>query len=110
MVIVETSIFTRIIQELLNDEDYAEFQIALSQRPDMGNLIPGSGGLRKVRWRISSKGKRGGLRIIYYWLTQDAQILMLYAYTKSRLEDLSKSQLAALREIAGRWENGKKDV
>ena len=110
MVIVETSIFTRIIQGLLNDEDYAEFQIALSQRPDMCDLIPGSDGLRKVRWRISSKGKRGGLRVIYYWLTQDAQILMLYAYTKSRQEDLSKSQLAALREIAGRWKDGKKDV
>ena len=102
MVIVETSIFTKIIQELLNDENYAEFQITLSQRPDMGDLIPGSGGLHKVRWRISSKGKRGGMRVIYYWLTQDAQILMLYAYTKSRQKDLSKSQLVALREIAER--------
>ena len=110
MVIVETSIFTRIIQELLNDENYAEFQITLSQRLDMGDLIPGSGGLRKVRWRISSKCKRGGLRVIYYWLTQDAHILMLYAYTKSRQKDLSKSQLVALREIAERWKDGKKNV
>lgn len=98
MVIIETSIFTRIIQGFLDDEDYAEFQSALVQQPDLGDLIRGSGGLRKVRWRVPGKGKRGGLRIIYYRLTQDDQILLLYAYAKSMQENLSESQLAALRE------------
>ena len=79
MVIVETSIFTRLIQELMSDEEYAAFQHALVDRPDMGAVIPGSGGLRKVRWRLDGRGKRGDVRVIYYWLVSDDQLRMLFA-------------------------------
>ena len=58
--------FTKQVKELLPDEEYRKLQEALLMRPEAGNLIPGGGGLRKIRWRIRSKGKRGGLRIIYY--------------------------------------------
>lgn len=66
MVIIETSIFTRLIRELMDDDSYAAVQEALVRKPDKGNLIQGSGGLRKIRWKIEGKGKRGGVRIIYY--------------------------------------------
>jgi hypothetical protein len=65
MVIVETSIFTRQVQSLLNDEEYRQLQAILTVRPEMGVVIPGSAGLRKARWGYRSAGKRGGVRVIY---------------------------------------------
>ncbi len=105
MVIIETSVFTRLIQELMDDDNYAELQKALVQKPDAGDLITGSGGLRKVRWKIQGKGKSGGVRIIYYWMTTDDQIWMLYGYAKSKKEDLTKQQLKTLRDIVEGWKN-----
>jgi hypothetical protein len=104
MVIIETSVFTRLIQEMLDDDDYRELQQLLVQYPDRGELIPGGGGLRKVRWKIEGKGKRGGIRVVYYWMTADFQLWMLYAYAKGRQTDLNKTQLKALREIVDRWQ------
>lgn len=60
MIIIETSIFTRRVQEILSDEEYRELQTVLIDRPQAGAIIPGSGGLRKIRWRAASHGKRGG--------------------------------------------------
>jgi len=105
MVIIETSIFTRLIRELMDDDNYSELQQTLVQKPDVGNLIPGSGGLRKVRWKIEGKGKRGGVRIIYYWQTVDDQIWMLYGYAKASKNDLTKDQLKTLSNIIGRWKS-----
>ena len=65
MLIIETSIFTRCITALMEDEQYAELQATLIREPDEGDLIPGSGGMRKIRWKMPGKGKRGGVRIIY---------------------------------------------
>ncbi len=79
MVIVETSIFTRRVLELLTDEDYRKLQIALVNRPHAGAVIPGSGGLRKLRWALLGRGKRGGVRIIYYWAVEQQQLLMLFS-------------------------------
>jgi len=103
MVIIETSVFTRLIQELMDDESYRELQEALVLKPDAGDLIPGSGGLRKVRWKVEGKGKRGGVRIIYYWRTADDQLWMIYGYAKAKKEELSKTQLKALRDIVEGW-------
>jgi hypothetical protein len=103
-VIIETSIFTRLIRELMDDEDYRELQLSMVQNPDKGDLIPGSGGLRKIRWKTAGKGKRGGIRIIYYWMRLDNQLWMLYAYPKTRQSDLTRDQLNTLRDIVARWE------
>ncbi len=103
MVIIETPLFTRIIGELMSDDAYRQLQEALIQRPEKGDLIPGSGGLRKVRWKLEVQGQRRGVRIIYYWVTTDEQLRMLYAYAKSRQENLTPDQLAALRKIVERW-------
>ena len=99
MQFIETSIFTRQVTSLLADEEYSQLQLALSTRPDMGVIIPHSGGLRKVRWSIGDRGKRGGLRVIYYWVVAQDQILMLFMYPKSERDDLTPQQLKILRDI-----------
>jgi mRNA-degrading endonuclease RelE of RelBE toxin-antitoxin system len=71
MIFIETSIFTKEIQHLLSDDNYRMLQTALMLRPDAGSLIKGSGGLRKIRWSLPGTGKRGALRIIYYWSASD---------------------------------------
>jgi hypothetical protein len=74
-------------------------QVALSAPPDMGAIIPHSGGLRKIRWSMSERGKRGGVRAIYYWIVAEDQILMLFMYSKSENDDLTPQQLKVLKEI-----------
>ena len=99
MVIVETSVFTRQVQKLLSAEEYRYLQIELSIRPDIGVIIPGSGGLRKVRWGLRGRGKRGGLRVIYYWAVEQDRLLMLLMYPKNVQDDLSPAQLKILKQI-----------
>ena len=69
------------------------------RQPDIGNIIPRSGGIRKLRWRLPDGGKRGGLRVIYYWHTPDNIVYMLLIYKKSQQEDLTPSQLQTLRGV-----------
>lgn len=87
----------------MDDDEYMDLQSLLVAHPDIGDLIVGSGGLRKVRWKSPNKGKSGGIRIIYYWVVDDHHIRMLFAYPKPDQEDLSKSQLKQLRDITERW-------
>ena len=96
---VETPVFTREVTELLSDEEYRGLQLALLFRPEQGPLIPQSGGLRKLRWRRGGGGKRGGLRVIYYWDKEEATIYMLFVYPKSAQEDLTASQLKVLSRL-----------
>lgn len=103
MVIIETATFSRLIQELMHDDEYRQLQEALIIRPDMGDIIKGSGGIRKVRWKLEGRGKSGGVRVIYYWAVTDDQILMLYTYPKSKQENLTKDQVAMLKDIVERW-------
>ena len=99
MVIVETSVFTRQIQALVPDEEYPLLQAELVANPHVGKIIPGSGGLRKTGWSIGSRGKRGGIRVIYYWFAPDEVILMLLVYPKNVQDDLTREQLKTLRKI-----------
>jgi len=99
MVVIETSIFTRQVQELLSDEEYRELQTALVNRPNAGSIIVGSGGLRKLRWSTKGKGKRGGSRVIYYWAVMPEQLLMLLIYSKSERADLTHEQLKILKKM-----------
>ncbi len=99
MVIVETPIFTKLINNLMTEDDYREFQIMLIDQPDAGKIISGSGGIRKIRWSGSDRGKRGGTRLIYYWATNLDQIYMLFAYAKNDRDDLTKDQLKTLQKM-----------
>ena len=87
------------MKQLLDTESYRLLQLRLVADPEAGALIPGTGGLRKIRWQGSGKGKRGGIRAIYYWAGQVEVILMLLAYPKNEQGDLTPDQkriLAAL--------------
>jgi mRNA-degrading endonuclease RelE of RelBE toxin-antitoxin system len=99
MVFLETSIFTRRVQSLLGDDEYRQLQRLLVIHPDIGALIPGSGGLRKMRWSASGHGKRGGARVVYYWAVAQDQILMLMIYAKNERADLTAEQLKALKRL-----------
>jgi mRNA-degrading endonuclease RelE of RelBE toxin-antitoxin system len=98
MYFVETPIFTKAIRALLADEEYRGLQGALLLRPEQGPLIQRSGGLRKIRWGAGGRGKRGGIRVIYYWHEDEEVFYMLYAYPKNVQDDLSPQQLKALRQ------------
>jgi hypothetical protein len=99
MVIIETPIFTRRIQELILEEEYRLVQLHLVNKPEAGKVIQGSGGLRKLRWSASGHGKSGGIRIIYYWVVSRDTILLLYAYPKSKQDDLTPEQLQQIRKV-----------
>jgi len=103
MVIIETPIFTKLINDLMSDDEYKDLQEALVSRPDRGAIITGSGGLRKVRWKLEGRGKSGGVRIIYYWMTSDDQLYMLMAYPKSEKENLTDKQVKVLKTLVERW-------
>ena len=94
----ETDIFTRRIQEILSDVDYGLLQADLIKKPNSGVLIPGAKGLRKLRWSVEGKGKRGGARIIYYWYMNQNRIYMIYAFKKSEQADLTHNQLKMLAQ------------
>jgi hypothetical protein len=98
MIFIETPIFTKLITGLLPDDGYKELQRTLLVRPDIGAIIKGSGGLRKVRWNLPNEGKRGSLRIIYYWDIPES-IYMLLPYKKSKKEDLTKEQIKILSQL-----------
>ena len=100
MEIIENSVFTRRIKDILSDDEYGQLQRMLVADPEAGVVIPGSGGLRKLRWAIPGKGKSGGLRIIYYWYVNEEIIYMLFVYKKSEQEDLTVKQIKILKEYA----------
>jgi len=99
MIIIETPIFTRRIQAILSDEEYRLLQIHLVNKPDVGKVISGNGGLRKLRWSAGGHGKRGGIRVVYYWLMSKDTILLLFAYSKSEQDDLTPKQLKQLKKV-----------
>ena len=103
MVFVETPIFTAELHKLLSDEAYTGFQQFLIAQPDAGDVIQGTGGLRKVRWAAGDKGKRGGIRVIYYFVDDADQIRLLLIYKKGIQDDLTADQKKQLRAIKERW-------
>ena len=98
MELIETPVFTRQVTTALTDESYRALQFMLVLRPDAGLLIPGAGGLRKLRWVLPGRGKRGGARVIYYWKPTD-RLYLLFMYPKNATADLTSEQLTALRRL-----------
>lgn len=97
--IVETPVFTKLVLESLPSEQYRLLQWALVARPDQGALVPHASGLRKLRWTVPGQGKRGGLRVLYFWDKPRSRIYMLYLYSKRDQADLTSSQAKALGRL-----------
>jgi hypothetical protein len=95
---IETKLFTKLVSEHLSDEAYAQLQEALIRDPEAGDLIPGSGGVRKVRWGVRGRGKRGGIRVIYYARTRQGQIWMLTLYAKNVAETIPAHFLRKIKD------------
>jgi hypothetical protein len=96
---VETSIFTKQVKTWLEDDEYRALQNALALRPDSAPIIPGSEGLRKLRWIRPGMGKRGGLRVIFYWDQTTETFYMLFLYPKNAQENLTMAQMKVLRNL-----------
>lgn len=94
LVFFETPLFSQLLPDYLSDESYRALQLALLENPEHGDVMPGTGGFRKVRWedRRRGKGKRGGLRVIYYYLTVDRQIWFFTLYGKDEATDLTSEE------------------
>jgi hypothetical protein len=99
MVFVELTPFIAFREEHWTDEDLRAMQNFLLDTPDAGDLICGSGGLRKLRSAAQSHGKRGGARVIYYWHVPRERIYLIYGYVKSRSENLTPQQVKVLRDL-----------
>ena len=95
---IETKLFTRLVGELLSDEEYLQLQAALAKNPEAGAVIPATGGVRKLRWGLADHGKRGGLRVIYYLRSQRGVIWMLTLYPKSVAENIPSHVLRQIRQ------------
>ena len=99
MEFIEFSHFAKNLPLLGDDDEYLDLQLHLMERPESGAVIPGSGGLRKLRWAGSGRGKRGGLRLIYYYVTAEGQILLLQLYAKNDMEDLDAQMTRLLKQL-----------
>jgi hypothetical protein len=95
---IETKLFSRLAADVLTDEEYAKLQDTLCKDPEAGDLIPGSGGIRKLRWSVAGRGKRGGIRVIYYARVRRGQFWMLTLYAKNVRENIPAHVLRQIKE------------
>ena len=95
---IETKLFTRLVQEYLSDEEYQELQAFLIEQPEAGSIVPGSGGVRKLRWRAPGRGKRGGYRVIYFARLEQGVIWMLTLYPKNVRDTIPSHVLRQIRK------------
>jgi hypothetical protein len=95
---VETKLFTRLVADYLSDEEYRKLQLALIDDPELGSVIPGSGGIRKARWGMAGRGRRGGLRVIYFLRVRQGQIWMLTLYPKNVADRIPTHVLKQIRD------------
>jgi mRNA-degrading endonuclease RelE of RelBE toxin-antitoxin system len=100
---IETKLFTRLVEEYLTDDEYRKLQSFLVEDPGAGDVIRGSGGVRKLRWGAPGRGKRGGYRVIYYPKIEHGEIWLLTIYAKSVQDNIP---VKVLRQIRDEVENG----
>lgn len=105
MEFIETPYFSQLLQNYLTDDEYRQLQALLIENPERGVIIQGTGGVRKIRFKMGNKGKRGGVRIIYYWVSRKFKIYFLTMYAKCNQEDLSSQEKSILYALAKELNN-----
>ena len=95
---VETKLFTALVGQYLSDDEYAALQQALMESPDAGDVVRGSGGVRKLRWGLPGRGKRGGIRVIYYLRPRQGEVWMLTLYAKNEADSIPGHVLKKIKE------------
>ena len=103
MIFIETSGFTRRVKELIDDDAYMAFQNMLIVNPSAGDVIEGTGGVRKIRIAAKGHGKRGGARVIYYHFVSASKIVFLMIYPKNEQQDLTADERKSLKVAIEHW-------
>jgi hypothetical protein len=103
MVFIESTAFTQDLPGLLSDEAYASFQAYLLANPKAGDVVQGTGGLRKIRWKVAGRGKSGGVRVIYFHRVTHDQVRLLVIYRKGIKDDLTPAEKKVLRKLNENW-------
>lgn len=98
--VAETPLFLRQAADVWDEDEHAEFVNFIAANPEAGDLIPETGGVRKVRWSRSGSGKRGGTRVIYFYHDGGRPLYLLLVYAKARREDLTSDEKLAVRKLA----------
>ena len=98
MEFIETSTFTKYLYDYLSEDEYLGLQSFLLQYPESGKIVRGSGGVRKIRWAISGKGKSGGVRVIYYFKKQNDEIWLLTIYSKNEVASIPTHILQQIKK------------
>ena len=104
MEFIETTGFSKLRENYFNDSQFKLLQLYLINFPDAGDVTRGSGGVRKLRWRLPGQEKRAGLRVVYYWISKDEQILFLTVYRKTEAADLSQEAIREMRKLVKSWD------
>jgi hypothetical protein len=94
----ETAVFSKLVRRNMSDDEYARLQNAIAANPQAGSVIPESGGVRKLRWALRGRGKRGGIRVIYFLRLQHGEVWMLTMYAKSTLADIPGATLKKIKD------------
>jgi len=99
MTVVETEEFLKRVRALLSDSERTELLAFVGANPEAGEIIPETGGVRKIRWALEGRGKRGGARVIYYYHNERLPVFLLSAYAKNRKASLSKAERNAMKRL-----------
>jgi hypothetical protein len=99
MVFIESPEFTKEASDIFSEDELFALQLWLVENPEDGDIIPRSGGCRKLRWAVKGRGKRGGARVIYFHRISESQILLIHAYVKNKKADLSAREIKAIKDL-----------
>ena len=103
LTVVETRAFISAAKECMTDAERFEAITMIADNPECGDLIPGGGGIRKVRFAIGGQGKSGGVRIIYYWQRAASHIYLITVYAKNEMADLTPAEIVAIKRMVEAW-------
>lgn len=98
LTVIETPLFTSLWSDYWSEDERGEFASWLAENPETGDVVPKSGGVRKIRWSRKGTGKRGGVRVIYYNRLANGEIWLLLIYAKNKHENIPAHVLKAIKE------------